>query len=705
MADALPTANYYKNLGGVNLKASQYEMSTAQFLDLRNVDFDVPNALQKRPGSTLAIAGSLSGPVTALWDYNQLLASPLGAVPTNFMMAGDNDGLWYNTPLAATFSTSFTLISTGWSNGQPIDMLTFNNDLWAANGRRWVFWDGLTQYPAGLPAAPACPMDLNGGFTSSYLFNPFGPSNAGGASYFFVNGASVIATNAGGTTVARAIYMAYAYVRNDGYIGPINFQAQARNIVNKNPGLGTEITTSGTAWGVGGFTIPSGYGISGVALYFAEDTIYNTGDTLTPIAGVSTPRRTGELGWLETIGAGNYGSYSLKPSADTTRFWFYTTIAGASLFLTNNGTATYWAATNITFGSTFSTYDGVPPLSNSFSGMPFNFFASYIPKYLEQNQNVMFYSGFSSAPSDVWFSDLGQPEIIQPDSFFEVRTNDGDRVTGLKAYNSSLVITKEKSFAKLIGNSADNFQLVDLSSDFGCLSNRTFVTRDQQLYWLDRKGIVEFTGANWTIVSGAIEPIFRRMNLSAATEKACGVHHVSRNQMWWGIPVDGSTVNNLTVVYDYLVNAWTFFDGFNAASFVYAKLQLDNPTVWRGDYSGLIHYTGSSFFSDSGRGITCLAFTRFDQEGGENQTTLWRRLFLDTAASSGVTGAITGQVFSNFDTSTVQATFQTAQTAFQSRVELGIPAKAVAAKFSHFSASLPLLINGYGWAKRGLRNV
>lgn len=697
MADALPTSNNYKNLGGINLKASQYEMSTAQFLDLRNLDFDVPNALQKRPGSTFAIGSDkgTSGPIQTLFEFIKLTGE-------SYMVAASDTALFY------VASNQYTILSTGWNNGQPPDMLTFVNKLWVANGQSWISWSGNSGAPlrVGLPAAPRTAVDVDGagGFTSSYLFNPFGPSNTGGASYFFVNGATMLTTNPGGTTIARAIYMAYGYVRNDGYIGPIDFQTQARNIVTKNPGLGTEITTAGAAWGVGGFTIPSGQGISGVALYFAEDTVYNRGSTQQTIPGTGIVP-VGSLGWFVNIGAGNYASYTLKPGADLSRFWLYTIIPGASLFLTNNGTATYWAATNIIFGTTFSNYDSSAELSSSFSGMPFNFFATYIPKYLEQNQNVMFYAGFSSAPSNVWFSDLGEPESIQPDSFFEVRTNDGDRVTGLRAFNNQLIIPKEKSFSKLIGNSAENFQLVDLSTDFGCLSDRTMLTKDQTMFWLDRKGILEFTGANWSIASSAIEAIFRRMNLSAAKEKACGVHHVARSQLWWGIPVDGSSVNNVTVVYDYLVNAWTFFDGFNAASFAYAKQQLDSPTVWRGDYSGLIHYTGSSFFSDSGRGITCLAFTRFDQAGGENQTTLWRRLFLDTGASTGATGAITGQVFSNFDTQTVQATFQAAQTVFQSRVEMGVPAKAVAAKFSHFSASLPLLINGYGWGKRGLRNV
>jgi hypothetical protein len=97
--------------------------------------------------------------------------------------------------------------------------------------------------------------------------------------------------------------------------------------------------------------------------------------------------------------------------------------------------------------------------------------------------------------------------------------------------------------------------------------------------------------------------------------------------------------------------------------------------------------------------------TRFENFGGQNETSIWRRFFLDVATASGVTGQIKGQVFSNYDHSTVQTTFAVYQDQFQTRAEMGVVGKAVAAQVSHSSASLPLLINGYAWTKRPLRNV
>jgi hypothetical protein len=264
---------------------------------------------------------------------------------------------------------------------------------------------------------------------------------------------------------------------------------------------------------------------------------------------------------------------------------------------------------------------------------------------------------------------------------------------------------KEKSFHKLLGNSADTYDLVEISDQYGCLSNKAVVQVKQSLFWLDRKGILEYNGASFDIISTPVEGIFRRMNISAAKENAVAVHHIYRSQIWFGIPVDGSTTNNFTVVYDYSVGGWTFFDGFNPSTYTFAKGALNKPTVWRGDYSGLVHYMGESFYSDSGQAITCMSQSRFQNNGGENQTTIWRRYFMDMATASGVTGVINGTIFTNYDSSTVQGTFAIYQNQFQTRAEMGVQGKAIGVQISHCSASLPLLINGYAWATRGLRNV
>lgn len=694
MADNLPTPGSYKLLGGINQKASRYQMSTAQFLDLRNLDFDVPNSLQKRPGSTYTVDpdNAIDGPVSSLFEFVRLTGE-------SYIIAGSDTSMYYLT------GNSLTLLDSDWDSGQRADILTFIDKAWMANGQNFKWWDGTTMSPAGLPLSPPAINMIQLGYTMTYLFagNMSNASPIAG-SYFLVNGATMCIPHdlSGNSSLVRSVYMSYSYVRTDGYSGPVDFQTTARNLVLASPGNGVDFFSSYNT--VGGFTVPDGYGISAIALWIAEDTI-GPGATLTQqIPGIGA-RIIGSLGWRENHSNTQFNSITLRPNADLTKFFLYTLISPGSLFLTDDGfSATYWACT-LSFGTSYAYWDNVAPLSQGWQGTPTDFFASYIPKYIEVNQNIMFLSGFSAKPSTVAFSEVGDPETYFPEDSFEVRTNDGDRIYGKKSFNNQLIICKEKSFHKLIGNNPNNFQLVEISNEFGCISENTMITKDQTIYWLDRKGILQYNGANFKIASDAVEGIFRRMNIEAAKDTAVGLHVLYRNQLWWGIPIDGSEQNNITIVYDYLIGAWTFFDGFNPSALAYIKGESPRPVAWRGDYGGLLHSFGESLFSDSDQGITCLAFTVFENANGENATTLWRRLFLDVAQTADPQEYICGNVFTNYDTETVQATFMVEQDKFQTRVEMGVQGKAIAAEFSHFSFSLPLLINGYAWANRPLRNV
>lgn len=690
MADKKPTSLYYSNLGGINLKASEYTVGQAQFLDIRNMDFDVPNALQKRPGQTQAVSASTSGPVLGLFEYQRLTGE-------SWVVAGSNSALFY---LAGN---AYTTLDTGWNNSQPQDFLTFVNKMWVADGGRYKSWDGGVSFgvqQVGLP----CPRSYGGSLVPN-IWSADGSSN--GWSAFLVAGATHLTPAS--SFVCRGVFVAYSYVRADGYEGPLDLSQTAKNIVRSDPNAqGGEFF--GTHDKVYGVTVPTGYGISAIKLWAAVDTsVAATVQTVVGYGASGAPiyGKAGNLGWVNVdtnVGLGfRYMSVSLKIGADLSRFHYIGTVPAASFITTSLSGETFFGVTMPSFA--FSDLDGIATGSAAFSGVPFCWFETNTPKYIDVNQNVVFMSGFSNSPSVMWFTDIGEPESVQPNYSFEIRTNDGDRMTGHKAYNNTIVAFKENSFHKVIGSTPEDFQLVELSTQFGLLSNRAVVEFEEKLAWLDKKGIVQYDGAGWRIISDQIDEIFRRMNLSAARENAVAVHWKYRNQIWFGIPVDGSTQNNLTIVYDYLIKAFTFFDGFNASSFAFIKSTLDKPTVWRGSPSGMIYYFGESFYGDSGQGISCVPFTRFEQFKGENSTNVWRRLFLDVGAVTGLTGVINGLVFKDYNRNSVASTFAMYQNVFQSKAEMGVVGKAVAVQFSHYSASLPFLLNGFAWQKRNLRNV
>ncbi len=660
MADQLLTTKYYQMKGGIDLKVSLYEMNTARFLDIRNMDFDTPNALSRRQGSTQASSNSLSGPVIALTEFQKLTGE-------SWVVAHDSTALWFLGSGGA-----FTLLATtGWSLNQPADTEIFDNRLFVVNGNTAINWDGNTVLPLGLP----CPM-------TSPTFAGCSVNLSAGATVWTVFGSFTMAMNiAIGTWQGVAVFAAYSYVRTDGYYGPLDFYSYAKNILGQSLGFPATYTNADvTSLVISGLTAPTGAGITSIAIWLS-------------VVPWTAGNYVNTFGHAPFAIPGDSIGQTLATTNNLTNFYLYTTIPASSQTYTINFGGVAFSAVALSFDN-----------NQQFSGMPFCWFNTNAPKYVELANTEMVYAGFSATPSSVWIADDLEPEVINILSEIEVRTNDSDRIYGVKQFNNNIMVFKERSFHEIIGTITQGFELFEVSNQYGCISNKSIVQYKQKLLWLDRKGIVEYNGASFDLISNEIEPIFRRMNLTAAYEKACAVHHLFRSQIWFGIPVDGSLVNNLTVVFDYLVGAWTFFDGFNPSSFGFNKAYLNKQTVWRGDYSGLVFYHGDTFTVDNGRQFTCLAKSRFEMIGGENQTNLWRRFFLDVEPVAGVTVPINLQFFSNYDQTTVQATGTALGSTFQTRIETGINAKSVAVQFALY-ATYALQVNGYAWANRPLRNV
>lgn len=373
-------------------------------------------------------------------------------------------------------------------------------------------------------------------------------------------------------------------------------------------------------------------------------------------------------------------------------------------------------------GATFSWIDTGASLSNTAAVAPNTFYLPgaeevepasvnfpfygrlFIPRFLEVYNNQLFMAGFSLAPSTFWWSEIGEPEGIDPDFSTEVRSNDGDVISGMKSYLGSLMITKRKSIHLLSGDNPNDFILQELSDQYGCVSHRSIVAWNNVVWFLDSKGIMEFNGANIRCVSDRIEPVFRSMNLQAAYNNACGVHVKKYNELWWSIPANGSTINNQLIVYDYVADSWTHYDGVRAQVLFNAFGGFNTQAPFAGNYTGALVYFDSSLVSDNGQGITCSFDSPFFAARGQTTENMYRRFYLNMDPVLGFTQGITLTFKTNFG-STAQLTRSMYQNPYQSRVDFGLSARSIQVSAYHFSASLPLKVNGFSFESRFQRDV
>jgi hypothetical protein len=212
--------------------------------------------------------------------------------------------------------------------------------------------------------------------------------------------------------------------------------------------------------------------------------------------------------------------------------------------------------------------------------------------------------------------------------------------------------------------------------------------------FLDRKGIVSFNGANIGMMSNKVDSIFTRMNLAAAATFAQMIHVNRRNEVWTAIPIDGATLNNCVVVYDYVVDAWSTYLGFNPASLAIMKAGFDQYYPFFGNYMGQLHNFKENLYGDNGVGVTCSFQTRNYGDLGYSNEKVWRKLYLDVNQQLGSSEVINFDFYVNDGTS-LAISRQLGASIYQSNVEFGLSSKSLQFVLSNVSNVSPLRINGF----------
>lgn len=256
-----------------------------------------------------------------------------------------------------------------------------------------------------------------------------------------------------------------------------------------------------------------------------------------------------------------------------------------------------------------------------------------------------------------------------------------------------------------------------MTDQYGTQSEKSVVIWEEKMWFLNNKRIIEFNGANFKTVSNRMEAYLDRINLQASFRMATAMHIQERNEVWFSIPVDGSDINNLTLVYDYLVDGWTTFKGdkFKATALaqIFTDTSLDvskstfstNKKYYMGSIGGSMFYFDDAFKSDDGSGITLKFTTRYHNELGKSRTAQFRRFYLDVGGYTGSTLTFGLKFMANYSTLATAYTTSMNFNQFQDRIDFGIPAKSLSVEVSHGSTQGDLQINGYTMEFRYQRDV
>lgn len=417
--------------------------------------------------------------------------------------------------------------------------------------------------------------------------------------------------------------------------------------------FGIRVTLSATVvaqgqWVVWGFTLPAEYGYSTVAVQ------YQLG------ASVSQDPYTGLV------------NNSIK-SEDTYAF-------GLSTF----------GGVGARFGFTFDHFTLSASWENQYP-------ISASPRFLETYNNILFFSGFTAFPNQVLFSEIGDPERIKEENFFEIKTADNRKITGMIFFQDALVIFKETSIHEVVGASPQDLTLRTTTLEYGAINNEGIVVFENKLWFVDEKGICQYNAANTEIVSEPIEEYLSQVDKT----KIKAIHYKDRSEVWF-------CADDKCFVYDYFAKAWTIYDNVpidfkSGANVIGLGTTVSTPAYWRTGTSFInLARFGTSLSDDFGVAMTLVAKTRYHKRMGESTQELWRRLFINADVPSVTTG-----VTINFRPDYGSSIFLTRSqfvNEFQERLDFGISAKSLSAEFIIQSLS-SIRINGYTLESRYLRSV
>ncbi|MCE7699826.1 MAG: hypothetical protein K8E24_013755, partial [Methanobacterium paludis] len=236
---------------------------------------------------------------------------------------------------------------------------------------------------------------------------------------------------------------------------------------------------------------------------------------------------------------------------------------------------------------------------------PQTFTESPVPKgsMIELNHERVWLAGDVDFPNRVYFSKdldiddwtipIDEEETNQHGGLIDVPTWDGGKIIGLKVLFGDLFVFKNKNIFRIFGTYPGNYELEQVCSTTGTISDRSIISGTSAVYFASKDGIYAFNGTAATLISQKIKNTWKSLNQNYI-KNAVGIFY--DNKYYLAVPEGSSKTNNLLIKYNtedgnftfirgLIINDFIEFEGnmyFSNSSGVFNMFQLDSPG--NGDY-------------------------------------------------------------------------------------------------------------------------
>lgn len=119
------------------------------------------------------------------------------------------------------------------------------------------------------------------------------------------------------------------------------------------------------------------------------------------------------------------------------------------------------------------------------------------------------------------------------------------RATAITTYADHVIIWSDNSMHELYGTYYQNYEVIDVSKDIGCVALHAHVECDEKLYWLDYDGIYMYTGGKPRKIAleakkyiDGIDPDYKDLIQAGSVD----------GKIYFAIPYDSTAANTIIVV-------------------------------------------------------------------------------------------------------------------------------------------------------------
>lgn len=174
----------------------------------------------------------------------------------------------------------------------------------------------------------------------------------------------------------------------------------------------------------------------------------------------------------------------------------------------------------------------------------------------------------TEVPGATVFTDTGGDSEA---AYIDILPEDGDEITGLGEFQDILIIFKQFSVYQMSIDADGVPAIQKVTSAAGCVSARSVITVENDLYFLSREGVRRlgndanyFNSIRTSILTKAIKPLIDEMS-ETDYSKATAIYH--DNEYILSIPDSQGNLTR-TIVYNTNFRSWTKWTNIDAGSFV-----------------------------------------------------------------------------------------------------------------------------------------